>query len=170
MIAFCSMLSALSVVFMLIGIIFPTFDLAAATLASFSVILAVCELGKGYAFGVYAASSVLAIIISPQNSAAIFYAAFIGYYPLIKSIIEVRIHRRIPAIALKILCFNAALAIMLFVAVKFLSFEEFIGWYAVGFIVMAQVAFILYDIVLSKGILMYCRVLRQRLGINKLLK
>lgn len=170
MIAFCSMLSAISVVFTLIGIIFPTFDLAAATLASFSVILAVCELGRGYAFGVYASSSVLAIIISPQNSAALFYAAFIGYYPLIKSFIEIKIHRRLPAILLKILCFNVALALMLFVAVKFLSFEEFIGWYAVGFIALAQIAFILYDIVLTKGIFMYCRVLRQRLGINKFFK
>ena len=169
-IAFCSIFSAISVVFNLIGIIFPTFDLVAALLASYTVIITVGEVGRGYATGVYFTASILSLIISPQNSAAIFFAAFIGYYPIVKSVIEVKIRRRLPAIALKILCFNIALFVILFVAVKFLSFEEFIGWYAVGLVALSQLAFILYDIALTRVIFMYFRFLRHRIGINRFLK
>ena len=169
-IAFCSMLSALSVVIASIGIILPTFDLVAAMLASYFIIIAVCELGRGYAFGVFASSAVLAVIIAPQNSAAIFYSVFMGYYPIIKSFIEIRIRKRFPAILLKILAFNVALAVILFISVKFLSFEEFIGWYAVGLVVLAQLAFILYDMALTKIVFMYYRYIRRRLRVDKFLR
>ena len=81
-----------------------------------------------------------------------------------------KIRRRIPAIALKILCFNIALSVMLFVAVKLLSFEEFIGWYAVGLVALSQLAFILYDIALTRVIFLYFRFLRHRIGISRFLK
>ena len=169
-IAFCSIFSAISVVFNLIGMIFPTSDLVAALLASYTVIITVAEVGRGYAIGVYFSAAILSLIISPQNSAALFFTAFIGYYPILKSIIEVNIRRKLPAVILKIFCFNVALTVILFVAVKFLSFEEFIGWYAVGLVVLSQVAFILYDIALTRVIFLYFRFFRHRIGINKFLK
>ena len=101
-IALGAVFSALSVVFLSFGIFFPTFDLVAALVASYPIIITVCELGRSYAFGVFMSSALLGIIISPQNSAAIFYLAFIGYYPILKSVIEVRIHRKLLAILLKI--------------------------------------------------------------------
>ena len=57
--AFSSMLSALAFVLLTLGTFIPSFDLAAPMLASYAVIVAVCELGRGYAFGVFAAISSL---------------------------------------------------------------------------------------------------------------
>ena len=169
-IAFASILSSLSVVFLCIGIFFPTLDLVAALIASYAIIITVCELGRGYATGVFASSAVLGIIIAPQNSAALFYAAFMGYYPILKSLIEVKVRKRVAAIALKILSFNVALLLILFVGIKFLSFEEFIGWYAVGIVTLAEVAFVIYDIALTKVILIYTGIFRTRLRIGRFLK
>lgn len=169
-IAFASILSALSVVFLCIGIFFPTFDLVAAMIASYAIIITVCELGRGYATGAFASSAVLGIIIAPQNSAAWFYAVFIGYYPILKSFIEVKVRKRLAAIALKILSFNVAFILILYVGIKFLSFEEFVGWYAVGIVILAEAAFIIYDIALTKVILVYFRIFRQRLRIGHFLR
>ena len=169
-IAFTSILSALSVVFLCIGIFLPTLDLVAAMIASYAVILTVCELGRGYAVGVFASSAVLGLIIAPQNSAALFYAVFMGYYPILKSFIEVKLRKRIAAIAVKLLSFNVAFFIILFVGIKFFAFEKFIGWYAIGIVVLAEFAFILYDIALTKIIFIYFRTARARLHIGRFLK
>jgi len=169
-IAFCSVLSALAVALMSIGIFLPTFDMVAAMFASYSVIITVCELGRGYATGVFLSAALLGILISPHNTSAWFFASFMGYYPLIKSIIEVRVKNRFTAIVYKFLFFNAAFAIIVFVSIKFLSFEEFIGWYAIALIALAELAFLLYDILLSKSIFAYYRMIRPRLKIGNFLR
>lgn len=169
-IAFCSMLAALAVVFLCIGMLFPTLDMTAAVVASCSVIFAVCELGKGYAIGVFAASAFLGIIISPQNSAAWFYAGFMGYYPILKSFLELKLRNKILIFIIKFLAFNAAFATAVFVLIKFFAFEKFIGWYAVGLVAIAEFVFVLYDMLLNKMIISYYRILRPRLKIKKFLK
>ena len=164
------MLSAISVAIISAGLLFPTFDLVAGMLASFSIIVIVCELGRGYALTAFCATATLALVLAPNNSGAWFYAIFMGYYPILKSLIEVKIRNRLTAITIKIITFNITLTIGIFIAVKLFLYERFIGWYAVGLVVLAEASFILYDILLTKIVFYYFRVLRHRLRIVHFLK
>ena len=169
-IAFSAIISALTVAVLLLALLFPSFDITVALLASFLIVVAVSEFGQTYALMIYASSSILSFIIAPNNSGALFYIAFMGYYPILKSLIEIKIRNRISAIILKTLCFNVFLAIGLYVLVKFLAFEKFVGIYAIALIVLAEIAFVLYDILLTKFIVGYFKTIRSRLKIDKFLR
>ena len=84
--------------------------------------------------------------------------------------IETKVRSKPLAILLKQSAFSVAFAAMIFVTVKFLSFEQFIGWYAIIFVVLGEIAFVLYDILLTRMIFTYFRTLRQRLGLAKFLR
>ena len=163
--AYCSILSALSVVILLAGSFFSVLDLSAAALASFVIIFVISEIGRPQAFVVFAVTALLSLILLPERSPAVFYSCFIGYYPILKSLIETRLPRFI-GYALKLISFTAAFALILFVSVKLLDFEEFVGLYAVGLVALGYIAFILYDLALSHIILFYYKIIRPRLNIG----
>ena len=96
------MFTALASVFLCAGGILPLATYACPVLASVSVLLVGEECGKKYGWCCYAAASLLALILSPDKEAAMTFA-FLGYYPLIKPLLD-----RLPAAALR---FFAKLAV-----------------------------------------------------------
>ncbi len=166
-IAFASILTAVAVILMLIGSFFGSLDLTAAALASFCVIMAVAELGYKSAVGVYAVSSVLALLLLPSKAPALFFLAFLGYYPIVKSLSEML--STAFSYTVKYLSFSAAYALLAVVAVKFFPEAEMDRYVFVGYFVCAAVLFV-YDIALTRIIGFYCSSLRKRLGIDKLFR
>lgn len=81
------MASALTVV-LLIPTAFDLFVFALPAFASLITAFCVIELDKKWAFGVYAASSFVSLIIVPNKEAAVMYAAFFGCYPIVKALLE----------------------------------------------------------------------------------
>ena len=81
-------LAALSLVLMFLFAIFPSATIAAPAVASILLIFAVLEMGKGWAFGIYVAVSLLAMLVVPTKEAAVLYVVFFGYYPILKALIE----------------------------------------------------------------------------------
>ena len=83
-IALAGMLSALAVVILTLGSLVDVVELSAAALASFAVMVAVLELGTGWAVGVFAVSAVLSLLLFPMRIATVTFALFFGYYPVLK--------------------------------------------------------------------------------------
>ena len=158
------MLSALGVVLLYIGSLVEALDLSAAVLASLACIIAVIEYGKGAPWAVYGVTSVLSLILLPVKTPAAFYAIFFGFYPILKEKIERR--PRLLQWVIKEAIFNVALVIMGF-AVYFLSttgdnllLEN--PLIIAATVVMAELAFVLYDIALTRLISFYIIKLRNR--------
>ena len=109
---------------------------------------------KKWGAGVYFSTAFLSLLLITDKEAALTYALFFGYYPLIKDIIE-----GLPkalAWGLKVILFNVAavgvgaLSFYLF-GVSGEEYNEF-GKYTIPILlVMANVAFILYDFCLTKN-------------------
>ena len=161
----CAMLSALGVVLLYIGSLVEALDLSAAVLASLACIIAVIEYGKGAPWAIYGVTSVLSLILLPIKTPAAFYAIFFGFYPILKEKIERR--PRLLQWVIKEAIFNISLVIMGF-AVYFLSttgdnllLEN--PLIIAATVVLAELAFVLYDIALTRMITFYIIKLRNRL-------
>lgn len=167
-----SMLTALSVVILL-----PTaleiFVYALPAMAGVLTVIAVAELNKKWAMGIYFATSVIGLIIVPNKEAVIMYVAFFGYYGIVKSILETRFKKPIEYL-LKFLLFNASIILAGYLAMKVLgvSFNEYMDidsakWWAKYIVpitlALANIAFIPYDFFLSTAVTLYMRSWRRRI-------
>ncbi len=168
-----SMLVALSVV-VLIPSALEIFVYALPAFAGALTVIAVAELDKKWAMGVYFATSVISLIIVPNKEAVIMYVAFFGYYGIIKSILESSKLPRAIEYILKFLLFNGAIILGAVVSMKVLglSFNEYMeidqakSWtkYIIPITLgTANIAFVPYDILLSRIVTIYMIKLRGRI-------
>ena len=166
LLATSALLSALGVVILLMGSISQVLDLSMAVITSIIIIYAVIELKGAWPYLIYAVTSVLSLLLLPDKFVAMVYAAFAGYYPILKFILEKRLPR-IPEWIIKIVVFNAALSVVVFVSTHLLHIpaeEISFGWllYLGG-----NVVFVIYDLALTNLISFYFFKLKKRLGLNK---
>ena len=126
-------------------------------------------MGYNYAWLTYVATSILSLVLLPQKTPAIFYACFMGFYPIIKSHVE-RINSAVLRWIIKLVVGNVALVAMFLLLSIFVP-EEFVGgWMLVATYVLGLTAFIMYDIALTKLISLYFARIRDRIKIYKFLK
>lgn len=151
-ITLCSLTAALSVVIMFTGY-FPYLTYAIPALAGIFMMIPLIECGLSWSFATYAVSSVI-IFITGETESKVLYVLFLGYYPIVKSVIE-KINKQAIEWILKLLCFNTAIVIFYYVS-SFLfsiSYDEFnlYGKYAVyAFWFLCNIVFVLYDIGISR--------------------
>ncbi len=111
------------------------------------------EIGYPYAFAGYVTSSVIILLVAEPES-KVLYILFLGYYPILKSIIE-KTGNRVLEWIIKILSFNVSVTAVYFI-LKFLTnidvddFGVLGKWGAVIFVILCNVAFVLYDIALVR--------------------
>ena len=163
----CAMLSALGVVVLYLGSFIDVLDASMAVVASVMSIVAVIEFGRSAAWSIYAVTAVLSLILLPNKSPAVMYAAFFGFYPILKEVFEKK--NKIVAWMLKEITFNVALVVCFFI----IRFVIFIGipeiplmMYILGALLLEAV-FVLYDLALTRAISLYVFNLRKRLRIGK---
>ncbi len=163
-VALGGVLGALSLVCMLLTVI-PTATYALPAIAGLILVPLVVEWGVKFGFTVYAAVSLLALIIAPDKEAALLFVAFFGHYPIVKSVIErLRLQRMISWIV-KLMVFNICVVAAYGLLVWLFSFpmEEF-AWFGVSLVwlilLLGNVVFVLYDIALTRVITLYIRRLR----------
>ena len=115
--ALAGMLAALGAVLLGLGGLVPLATYAAPVLASAAVLIAREECRAGPAFGCYAVSAALGLLLSPDREAALLYA-FLGYYPLLKPRLDALRPRPLRALAKLLLCcaaVGAMYALLIFV-------------------------------------------------------
>ena len=162
-------LAALSVIILYLGCAIEVLDLTMSAIVSLLVVVIVIEMGYKYAWMTYIATSILSVILLPQKSPAIFYACFMGFYPIIKSYIE-RIGSGLLRWVVKLAVGNAALALMFLIMSIFVPEEFATGVLLVATYVLGIIAFVMYDVAISKLITLYFVRLRERLRLYKYLK
>ncbi len=159
-----ALFSALSVLLLWLGRAIEIMDLSLAVIASLLVVFAKIELGRHYPYLLWLVTSLLALLLTSGGSAALFYAAFAGYYPIWKAFCE----RRAPVLewVLKLLSLALGTAAFILLAkfVFLLPFEEYNTPYIVASAALALLTFILYDIALSRLIRAYSLRLRPRIS------
>lgn len=151
--------SALSLVLMISVAIIPFLTYALPAVASVLITFVVMEIDKKWAFGVYCTVSILGFLLVGDKEVAMMYIAFFGYYPIIKAVFE----SKIPAAAswiLKLILFNASIVAAYVVMINLMgvTVDEIndYGMIAVPVLLGAgSVAFVLYDIALTKIITLY---------------
>lgn len=167
-----AMMTALSVV-ILIPTALDFFVYALPALAGIITTVAVAELNKKWAMGIYLATSLISLIIVPNKEAVIMYVAFFGYYGVIKSILETTFPKPVEYI-LKFALFNCSVILAAVVSMKVLgiSFNEYMeidegtSWakYAVpAILAVANVTFLMFDILLSRVVTLYIQKWRKRI-------
>ena len=157
----CAMLTALGVIFLGIGALIEVLDISMAVIASICVIIPIIEYGKGAPWMVYAAISVLSLLILPSKFPAALFALFAGFYPILKEKLERK--NAVIRWILKELIFNISLAIIILLYF-FLFFKGTVQvpWMIAVAIVLAELVFILYDKAISKLITIYVMEFRHR--------
>lgn len=136
---------------------FLTYALPAA--AGMLIVFMVIETDKKWAFGVYAAVAILGFLLVPDKEVAVMYLAFFGYYPILKAVLEAKLHI-VAAWVLKIITFLATMVLSYFLMIKLMGvtideIDEF-GMAAIPMLLgLGTLAFVLYDIALSKLVLLY---------------
>lgn len=162
-------LAALSVIILYLGCAIEVLDLTMSAIVSLLVVVIVIEMGYKYAWMTYIATAILSILLLPQKSPAIFYACFMGFYPIIKSYLE-RINSALARWVIKLVVGNAALALMFILMSLFLPDEFEGGWLMLVTYLLGIIAFLTYDVALSKLITLYFVRIRDRIKIYKFLK
>lgn len=165
--AFSGILVALCVVILFLGSFFTTIDLTLAALAGIILILAVIEMGDKWAWCIFAAASILAWLLIPSKLVVCFFICFTGWYPIAKRSFE-RLHPFL-AWCVKISAFNVFMTVILLISKFVLRLPDTDLEFGYALYALGNVTFIVYDIALSKVILLYVVKLRKILGLNKLL-
>ena len=163
-----AMLCALGVVVLGLGSIVEALDLTFAVFASLLTVYAVIEIGGIYPWMIWIVTSVVALLLLPLKTPVLFYALLSGYYPILKQKIE-RKMARLPAWILKLCVLAISIGAILGVMKIFLPelLEGPGGWVAIAStMVLALVAFVLYDFALTKLITLYFVRLQKRFKIK----
>lgn len=162
-----AMLCALGVVFLALGSFVEVLDLSVAAIASLLTVYAVIELKGPYPWMIWLVTTVVAFLLLPLKTPVLFYAILAGYYPILKEKIE---KKALPiAWGLKLAVLTVSLLVIYLLFRAFLP-EMLIGleaWYLlVGLYAAALVAFVLYDICLTRLITLYFVKLQRRFRIR----
>ncbi len=153
--------AALSLVLMISVAIIPFMTYALPALAGAFIVFVVIEIDKKWAVGVYAAVAILGIFLVPEKEVAVLYLAFFGYYPILKAVIESETGTVVGWI-LKILTFEITMIVSYWLMIKFMGvtideMDEFGVWAIPMLLGLGTFAFIMYDIAISKLIILYLK-------------
>ncbi len=150
-IALSGILTALCVVILFIGSIIETLDMTVAAIASFVIMLAIIELGSYYPVLIYAAVSVLGLLLLPNKYGVLIYCLFYGFYPMIKTRLEAKIKPRPLLFFVKLIIFaasqTAAELLWLFIFAGSAVEDSFAIIAAT--VALALVTFVIFDFALS---------------------
>ena len=113
--AYSAVLAALVSVLVIIGSTFDMLDLSCAAAASLVIHLCLTEIDAKHAFMIYACAALLSFLAAPMRSCTLYFAAFFGYYPLVRSFLAKHIYCYLPSTTPSCLrCFSCSRAFSAF--------------------------------------------------------
>ena len=160
---------AMGVVFMALGSFIEVMDLSVCAAVSLIVVFVYLEIGVGHAWAVYLCTSILAFIIVPAKLMCFEYLLMFGIYPLLKAFIE-----KLPKITwifIKLLFVNVMIWLIFLVStfiVGDIFFEGDTLILKIGFYILLNVTFVVYDIFITVMVRFYYDKIRPR--IKRILK
>lgn len=166
-VALCGVLSAVAMVLMFMSGIIPFGTFAFPMLSGIMLIAVVIEFNAKWAFAVYFAVSLLALLISADKEAVVYFIMFFGFYPIIKNFIE-RLRSKSIQYVLKYAVFNVCIIGAFFAATfifnvpadSFTVFGFYVPW---AFLLAGNVFFLLYDRCVTVMVIYYVKKIRTKL-------
>ena len=158
--AVSAILTALCTALIIVGSLLDILDLTVSAFCSFIIAAAVFEFKcTKYPILIYACTSVLSFIFMPMSSAALYFAVFFGYYPILRK--KIVILRKPFSKIVSFALFYASMSVLLFLMTRFFGLsKEPLGIYLLLF-VMGTVFFVCYDLILEKFDIIYKYKLRK---------
>ena len=154
-VAFCAMIIALSVLFLLGAELIPSAQLALCCLAGFFVGAVVATLGYGSALLCWAGASLLGLILLPGKGSALLFLMVFGLYPMVNSLVE-KLRPAALAWIVKLAWCNALLAVCLLGLSRLLFPELKGGTFSLTVFWLAGVGlFVLYDVTFTRVMIYY---------------
>lgn len=165
-IAFGGVITALSIVIMFLTGIIPTMTYALPAVSGALLMAVVIEIGPKFAGIVYAAVAFLSFIVVADKEAAVMYAMFFGYYPIIKSFIEKKLNKALSWLV-KYIIFNVSVIFSYFIVTKLLciTYDDmgaFGNFFLPVLLLLANFVFAIYDIALTRLVSAYLMCWRKK--------
>lgn len=145
-IALCGMLAALSLVLMWLGAAMEIGIYAAPMLAGLCLLPVGRKCGKGYQATMWAAVSILSLLLVSEAEASLLYLGVFGCYPVIRPFFG-----RLPKglrFAAKLVYFNIVTVALELLILRILAPEVMGAGFAAVLLLLGNVVFILYDFLL----------------------
>ena len=158
----CALLCAVSVVLMLVGCFIQSLDLSAAIAAGLTVAVAMIECGMSWSVMLYATTGVMALVLLPAKTPALFYLLIGGIYPILKALVE-RIKKRSVVWAIKLVGFNLFYTALIAVGKFLLNINDPIFSFNIFVYALGNLTFILYDIAFTRLAALYVTRIRRKL-------
>ena len=162
---------AFGVLFMTLGYFVEALDPTVAALLSLAMVFVFLEIGSPYTWLVYACTTLLGFLFYSASLVWVTYGLVFGLYPIIKAYVE-RLKKG-AWIIVKLVYFNLSLALLTVVSefvlgIPLIITEGFEGVMAsvitVASYILMNLAFILYDICITKAVKIYYARLRPRIA------
>lgn len=170
-VAFCGLITALSFVLMLLTSLIPVGTFAFPCLAGVLLVAVVIEFGWKWAIAAFAAVSILSALFAGDKEAAVYFIAFFGFYPILKSGIERLRSKALQYIikyAVFTVCIVGAFLVTKFVLLipddEFTIMGVYIPWM---FLIVGEAAFIVYDLFVTIIVTNYLVRVRNKLFKDK---
>lgn len=167
-IAFSGITSALALVFMLLGSIFPFATFTAPIMAGLCLIPIAVEFGKRTAGLAYIAISVLSFLTVLDYETSFFFIFLFGYYPILYPVLN-KIRLKLVKFILKFTLFNVALVVvyslLLFVFIGTPlrnEFAEQAPWFWIMLWVLGNITFFIYDVLVDRMYLVYRQQVQEK--------
>ena len=165
-IAFCAMMAACASALLILSGNIPGALYLAPAAASILVATAGKEYGALWGGLTFAASALLALMISADRRMALLYLILIGYYPLLKPWME-RLPSRLLSALMKLTLCNLTMSLFfrnlldLMLAGQFVPELPGVGWWVViPFVLFGDAMFLIYDHGVGKVLAFYCAKIR----------
>lgn len=158
-VALGGIVSAISLVLLLLASIFPFGTYAFPCFAGMLLLIIIYEIGYPLTIGVYIAVSILSFLIVPDKESVLYYVMFLGFYPIIKNKLDT-ISSIVLRYLLKILIFNVCIIAAFYIGLFLLSipkdsFTIFGLYLPYVFLIIGNIFFIIYDLCLNVLLRMY---------------
>jgi hypothetical protein len=149
-------ITAVCLLLMFLTAVFPMLSMALPLYAGILIYVVLDEAGLPFATLTFAAVAILSFFLSPNIEASVYFAAFFGFYPILKYIFENKVKPKPLAFVLKILSFNAIIITVFFAAVSLFNVNdlltdfEYLGDLMIPLVLLSvNILFLLYDYTLG---------------------
>ena len=166
--AFCGLLTALSVTLMLAGGMVPIATYCVPMAAGLLLLPILIEFGKKTAWTTFAAVALIALLLGIDKEASFFYL-FIGYYPLVKWDID-RIRNKHARMLCKLSLYSLSMIIMYLVLGLLMNMHAIIAeFYEMGLLftllllLLFNVCMLIYDRLLIPMVFLYAQRIKPKL-------
>lgn len=156
----CGVISALSVVIMLLTYLSPFLVYTAPAFAGLLLIIVVNELGYKWSLGTFICISILSFFIISDKEASVFYTLFFGYYPVFVLFIEKSISNAVLKHIAEFVVFNASciLSVVLcyyFFGIGLEDFDSSDYLYNIIFVLLLNIMCFVYTNLINKLQILY---------------